>query len=223
MPFRKTLFPFVAEAYKKGDLEGARVYTEQTIKYGLISLGVFLLGLGTFAREFILLFFGKAFFPALPLLYALLGVVLIMSCAQLLNVSLIAIDRVRNMTFIQILAVVVALTVGWFAVPTYQGMGAVAMLGATFLLILIGYMFLARKYLKASFKAVIKILVLAGAFIAVVSWAPGDFISRLLVFAAAEGGFLVALLAWKVVDQKELAFIAEQVLNPLRALKTLVK
>lgn len=201
---RSSTFPYIAEYYTKGKIGLAKRSLEQSMKYLLIVVGIFSLGMMTFRYELVQILFGSSFLPAVPIFTMLLYSLPFQSIYLLFHVLAIATGQLRLALALVLVTVTTALTLYKITVPSYGVAGAAGTFIFTYILISLSYGYLLWKKIPISFWQSSIVLSLQLALMTVAAFITGSLLTHIVVGAATGLAYAGTLLILRIVTVYEI-------------------
>ncbi len=208
---RRSMFPFVTEAYSSDDVLKTNVYLKKTIKYLLIGLGFVLIFLSQFSYEVISLLYGVEYVTSVGILNVLLYSVIFTSLISIFHIFLVAIGKMKKAYGIVCLSVFISFLVNYLVISSYGLIGAAYALFVNSFVLCGLYFCLLRRDFDVGMKNVLLIILIFG-FMVGFSQFEGNFVYKLAVLCVSLSGYALILLKW-FISKEEFGFVKHRFIS----------
>ncbi|MBI4043502.1 MAG: oligosaccharide flippase family protein [Candidatus Diapherotrites archaeon] len=192
--FKRVLLPYFSESNAKKDEKLLRYTLERSIVQLVLVLGFTMIGVVVLRGLLVNILYGPAFAPAIPLVGILVIVHLLNAVFLVLHVALQALNRMKYLIALHVLALGIGIALALYLVPLFYAAGAgMAMIGA-YAVLLLGCYWKVRTLIHLPLRAIGKALGMVGFFIAL-AYAVPQFLEA-QVFLGAVLAFSFIALAW---------------------------
>lgn len=208
---RRSMFPFVTEAYSSGDLLKTNVYLNKTIMYLLMVQGFFLIFLSQFSYEVISLLYGEEYVVSAGVLSVLLYSVIFTSLIIIFHIFLVAVGKMQRTYYVVCLSVLFSFLVNYLFISNAGMLGAAYALLVNSFVFCGLYFFVVQRDFDVGMKNVLLIILIFG-FMVGFSQQEGDFVYRLIVLGVSLSGYVAILLKW-FISKEEYLFLKDKFIS----------
>lgn len=201
---RSSTFPYIAQYYAEGKLALAKKNLEQSVRYLLVIIGAFLIGLVTFRYEIIAVLFGASFLPSVSLITVLAYSLPFYSLYLIFHVVVAATGQLRLA-----LGSLLAISAGLIAlyahfVPLYGAFGAAFIFVFTYVVVSFCYGYLLWKRIPVHFGSALAILVVQMGLASLALFISGAIFTKIILGALIGVAYLGILLACNLLSIDEI-------------------